>query len=812
MNKATITKLPFALSLAFAASGFAALVDEVAAARFLAIPLGADAHAVAAVLSSLLIGFAIGGALSGALLARGVEARRFALITEAALAACALLAPFTIPALEPLIARAGGFLAIDSLTFQILRFALALAATLPAAICMGATFPIALRLARAAGAEVAPAAASVYAANTFGATLGAAAAGFVLLPFLGYMGTFHFAAGANIVSFILIYARAERSSSLDEAPFERGAAPPASILLATFAAGFFAFGLEVLFTRVAIGVFGASTYAFTAVLVAFLLGITVGAPFAKRYENDFLKITKALGIALGAAAILALSGLWGFQLYTGVRSVFEPGNLFPQLASPWMLPLYQTAVSMLLFLPPTIALGAAFPLAVAAARAAGSPPDQAAGAVYAYNTAGSLLGTLLATFVLLPIAGLANSIMGIGLVAVVAAAVILQKRAAHAAAIAILYIALCGALWFFSNKRDPEHTIQFLREGPASTVEVTLSNGDHGPMKSISVNGTVVATEALLDLRLQRLLGHLPALLHPSPKKTLVIGLGSGVTAGALATTPGVERVDIIELERFVVEAAKLFDTTNHGVAGGKNPKVNITIADGRTHLLTTKEYYDVITCDPIHPWVAGAGNLYSRECYEQEKGRLAPGGLVALWLPLYKLRTEDLRVIAKTFTSVFKPSVVYITGYDAILLGGDGEFPRVDGGTLRARFQQIAESLISVEVRSVEELLSGFALDDATFRDYAQNAPQNTDLRPILEFRAPLLYLTNYATEFLSLVKDKIVPPELLFGAGAAIDERRRAAALALRAAAIGAFLAQADANIQRAIQDASDLLRRPR
>lgn len=808
-------RVPVPLLLAFAASGFAALVDEVAAARFLAIPLGADAPAVAAVLASLLIGFAIGGAAGGLLLARGAEARRLALITEALLAACALLAPWTLPSIAPLLAAIGGSMPVDSLAWQFLRFFFALAACLPAATLMGATFPIALRLARAAPESPGESAASsVYAANTMGATLGAAAAGFLLLQFLGYTGTFHFAAGANLFSFLLIYQFSRKSSSLDEAPPADGARVPLAIAAATFAAGFFAFALEVLFTRVAIGVFGASTYAFTAVLVAFLAGIALGAPIAKRYESDARRTRTALGIATGSAAVLAIAGLFAFQFYLGIGNALEPANLFPQFRSPWLLPFYQTAVAMLLFLPPTLALGAAFPLAVAAARGSGAGADRAAGAIYAWNTAGSLAGTLCATFVLLPFAGLSAGILAAGAVAVAASAALLwRERRAAAAAIVFVYLLIAGSLQFTARTNDPSQELLYKREGPASTVIVTESTGDDGRrMRSISSNGTVLATEALLDLRLQRLLGHLPALLHPSPRKTLVIGLGSGVTAGALATTPGVERVDIIEIEKYVVDAARLFDRVNGGIVADKSGKVNITIADGRSHLLTTRERYDVITCDPIHPWVAGAGNLYSRDCFEQERARLAPGGLSALWLPLYKLRTDDIRVIAKTFTSVYSNSIVYITGYDAILIGADGPLPRVDAAELRARFLQIEPSLRAVEVRTMEELLSGFAMDDATFRAWAGDASLNTDMNPILEFRAPLLYLTNYATEFLAEVRARVVAPELLFGAAAAIDARQLAAASALRSEAISAFLAHADTEIRRAITDASNALRKNR
>ncbi len=801
--------LPFGLSFAFFASGFAALVDEVAAARFLSIPLGADAPALAAVLSALLVGFALGGAGAGWLLARGVEARRLGLVLEAGLVVCALAAPFALPAVAPFVAAAGAALGLTSPAFHGVRFLIALAVCLPPALLMGATFPVALRLARASGLEGAPAASAVYAPNTLGAAAGALAAGFVALPFVGYGGAFALAALANALSFLAILRWAPRSSSLDEAPVRDRSPVPVAPLVATFVAGLSAFTMEVLLARAAITVFGASTYAFTAVLVAFLLGLSLGAPLARSAGTDPAVARRRLGHALLAAGALLVAGVLGFRFYLGLDDPFRASNRFPQLAQPWMLPLYQAVVSLLLLLPPALALGAAFPLAVAAARGRGASEDRAAGAVYASNTLGALAGTLLATFVLLPQLGTRYGLAVAILALAVGAGVALWPRTA----LTLLLPPLVFVLIALRSAPPAGTTPLFFREGVASTVSVESSAGADGrPMRSISVNGTVVATEGLLDLRLQRTLGHLPALLHPAPKRTLVIGLGSGVTAGALARTPGVESTRIVELEPFVVEAARLFGETNHGVAAGGLPGVEIEVGDGRTHLLATDVRYDVITCDPIHPWVAGAGNLYSRECFRAERERLAPGGVVALWLPLYKLRTEDLRVVAKTFTAELSPCALYVTGYDAILIGGDGALPTVDVAALRERFARVAEDLREVEIHDVEELLSGFAMDDAALRAFAGDAPSNTDARPLLEYRAPMLYLTSYATEFLADVRRRTVDPRELFGSAAGIDPAAAARAVERRGRAIDRFLEQVQGDVRAAIAAASAALREPR
>lgn len=802
-------QLPRGLTAAFALSGFAALVNEVAAARWLAIPIGADAPAVAAVLSALLVGFAIGGFGAATLLARGAEARRTAIVLEAGLAFCALLSPLAFPALSPVVARGGDALGLESGAFLWFRFGAALLACLPPALLMGATFPVALRLARAHGLADLEASTAVYGPNTLGAALGAIACGFVILPLGGYLAAVVAACAASALAALLFMKSAHSSSAWDEAPAAPKASIPPQVLAATFLAGAAAFALEVLLTRCAITVFGASTYAFTSVLVAFLLGLALGAPLARRAGEGAAQAQRGLAIALAAAAALTVAGIYGFRLYLGLDDPFRASNRFPALPAPWLLPVYQGVVSSLLLLPPAAALGAAFPLAVAAARAHGASADRAAGLVYGFNTLGSLAGTLVATFVVLPQIGTRYG---------TAAAVVTLSTAAFLAALPragwTLAAAPLALLLLLTRSTPPEGiTPKFFNEGMSSTVSVDDARGADGrDLRSISVNGTVVATQGLLDLRLQRLLGHLPALLHPEPARTLVIGLGSGVTAGSLATTPGVQSTRIVEMESFVVEAAKLFDSANRGVASGSLPGVKITILDGRTHLLATKERYEVVTCDPIHPWVAGAGNLYSRECFQQERAVMAPGGLAALWLPLYKLRTDDLRVVVRTWCDVFRSTSLYVTGYDAILLGADGPWPQVELERLRPRFEQVRPFLEEVEIRSVEELLSGFALDDAGLRAFAADAPANTDARPILEYRAPLLYLTDYAVEFLADVRRKSLDPAALFGARASIDPQVRARAADQRARAIEAFLGRLPASTRDAIAAASQVLREPR
>jgi spermidine synthase len=301
--------------------------------------------------------------------------------------------------------------------------------------------------------------------------------------------------------------------------------------------------------------------------------------------------------------------------------------------------------------------------------------------------------------------------------------------------------------------------VLFYGEGVESIVSVIRVKGGE---QAFVTNGRVEASTHLQAQQIQFTLGHLPMLLNPEPRQVLVVGMGSGMTAGATSVHPTVERVTLVEIEPEVRGVARTFDAYNHRVLD--NPKVSVVLNDGRNFLLTTDRMFDVITADPIHPWFRGAGYLYSSEYFALAAGHLRPGGVIAQWLPIYELTPDDLRSVVKTFQLHFPYTVMWLAHYDAVILGSASPF-LIDESELERRLAEpaVAGDLTRVSMGSATDLLSYFVMGTDGMRRFAQNATLNTDDRLYLEFSAPFSIATPAVmaanVQALTALRENILP-----------------------------------------------------
>jgi spermidine synthase len=436
-----------------------------------------------------------------------------------------------------------------------------------------------------------------------------------------------------------------------------------------------------------------------------------------------------------------------------------------QSLSPAYVESVQFVASVLVLLPTTLLIGATFPCAVAACAAPSEHIGQDVGRLYALNTRGAIAGATVAGFVLVPALGIHASIKagivinlllaallcipgprpvtrwrwgggGVAL-AVAAAAVFIpawdqQLMSTGPAIYAKAYLEQSKTAGMSAALRTDE--LLSYRDGPSATVAVTRD----GDQLSLRVNGKVDASTNPADMPTQLMLGHLPLLLHPDPRAVLVIGLGGGTTAGAVARHPA-ERLDVVEIEPAVIEASAFFTRENGDVL--KDSRLRMTIADGGNYLLTTPERYDVIISEPSNPWIGGIASLFSVEFFELARQRLRPGGIMAQWVQAYSLPPVDYQMIVKTFGSVFPAtSVWHITAGDYLLLGRMAPAP-IDLALLAARYEAnpaLRRDLESIEVRAWPGVLGYFMLGEADAVRYSGGAPLNTDDRLPLEFSAP--------------------------------------------------------------------------
>ena len=558
----------------FAVSGAAALIYEVVWTRLLTLHMGHGLAAASTVLAAFMGGLAAGAGAAGRYAGRLPPRRAVQLYAslEMAIAVLALVMPLLLIAVRPLLASAyadgnGGA------TFVFVRLASSVLLLCVPAAAMGATFPIASRWIVRNAATAAQDAGALYAANTLGAAAGAVLAGFSLIPALGLRGTTFVGVALNVIAaggawFLARGAADAVTASVDPvspkgAPHrkakteERPLAPANAPLLAAAAlgaSGFASLTLQVVWTRLLVQILGPTTYAFSTVVAIFIIGIaggaTIGSRLAARAKSPGVGLACALLISAGLA-LAAASGV-DWALLTIGEIVSKPGYQFADVLR------REIVLVSVLLLPMTIAFGAAFPFAVALAGGNDDSVTEHIGLVYAVNTLGAILGSMLAGFVLVPAIGLHLTIRMVAALSALMAIVILVRSprttggwigfalaAGVGVAIAIVphwnrSLLSSGAYKYAPAMRGPSLETSLTagellsyREGSTGTVAVRKLTGTI----SLAIDGKVDASNAG-DMLTQRMLAHVPLLLHPNPARVAVLGLGSGVTLGSALRHP----------------------------------------------------------------------------------------------------------------------------------------------------------------------------------------------------------------------------------------------------------------------------------
>ncbi len=767
------------LFLCFFLSGATGLIYEVVWLRMLGLVFGHTVYAVTAVLAAFMGGLALGSALFAQRAARMRNLIRAYGWLELGIGIYAVLIPMLLSggtALYLALHRALGlsYQALTGVQFIIVFVLLLVPTTL-----MGGTLPILSQALVKKEGSVGRLVGALYAVNTFGAVAGTVLAGYALIPSLGNQATITLAAAVNLAigGLALAWSRSRWAAQWGggQAPEGRPApagragvvSPPVSRLGVGLTVG--ALGLsgavamlyEVTWTRALALVIGSSTYAFTAMLVAFLVGIAGGSAlyawgWGKRPASPGLFGGLQAGIALAVVLILL-----GFER---MPEVFLAALRWSD--APAFVQVVQFGVSAGTLLLATLLIGATFPCAVAVATREVARVGQAVGQLYAVNTVGAVVGTVLTGFVLIPALGVQAAIttgvvvnLGMAAVLVATASGLPAVRRWAGAGLALLacagvllippwdprVMASGPAVYAHGYLEDAErartslgsvlraHEMLFYSDGLSSTVSVNRE-GQHIFLR---VNGKTDAGTAG-DMQTQQMLGHLPLLVHPDPKDVLVIGLGSGVTAGMVARHP-IERLDIAEIEPAVAVAAdRFFAEVNGNVL--RDPRVRTIIVDARNFLLTTPHRYDVIISEPSNPWIGGVASLFSLEFFDLAREHLRPGGLMVQWVQGYHLLPDDLRMVVRTFRKAFPATSIWHTsGGDFVLLGRQESTP-LDLGLVKARYEsnRMARDLDHAGTTSWPSALGYFLLTERDAARYAEDAALNTDDRLPLEFSAP--------------------------------------------------------------------------
>ncbi len=692
----------------FFVSGATGLVYEVTWSRRLELSFGSTQYSIGVVLAAYMAGMGLGAWRFGRIADRaGSPARRYALI-EAGIGAYGLVAPWVLDGVEALYVALGGHGGVA------LKAVLGLVALLPPTILMGATLPVLSRALVRGRGDAQSAVGVLYGLNTLGGMVGAVLAGLWLVQWLGMDATSRFTGGVNLMLAALVFGVGARFApdvaAVDDAEEVRDmdgeSAPDSALartwrlraaLAATFAVGAIALALEVAWTRALGSGFGATAHGFTIVLAATLLGIGLGSLAIARQPGDERAPLFPLALALLLLGLSSCGFLLGFDRLPG---------LFFLIVQPRVLGYEQLlavlfGVSALVVLPATLAMGIAFPLSVQLATASAERAGRSVGRVYLANTAGAILGSLAGSFALVPWLGsqgvIRISVFG---AALAAAGVSLvsgafggwTRRRQTLVALPALVLLLLGALLPGWDMRrldlDPMRIRQQLPRGPGEFADVLVHGGlkqlyareglnalvsvrQSGTTKVLMIGGKADASTPV-DMQSQILVAAVPLIAAQKVARVLVIGAGSGVTARVASEFPGVERVDVVEIEPAMVEAAqRFFGPENHDVFA--RDSVKVIYEDGRTHLLASGETYDVIISEPTNPFISGVANLFTLENYANARARLAPGGMYLQWVQTYSSSDWMARAMIRTFLESFEyVDLWWSSPDDLLLLGSD--------------------------------------------------------------------------------------------------------------------------------------------
>jgi spermidine synthase len=767
----------------FFMSGACGLMHEIVWTRLFRHVLGNSTYATSMVLCTFMGGLALGGLLGGMIMSRK---RLPTLPTFAALelgvAVCGAAMPMALELMQPLYGALYKTAQNAPVLLNLGRFVFSGTLLLLPATLMGATLPVlSAHLARHS-ADKGKAIGQLYASNTLGAVVGAFCTGFIILPQLGVTGTVVTASAGNLLLAAAILAMGRRFDSPDASPaacaeeaaqrsLENSAAHPAlysraattALLLGYGFSGFAALSYEVCWTRVLAMMIGSSVYAFTMILTVFIAGLALGSAVCSRYADRFRDPLLALAavqcaIAFSSLAALPVLGEMPFRITRAIAH-FSTGF--------WSLTFVELGFVSMVMLPPTAFMGAAFPLAVRVFNLRNNDVPLSVGTVYSSNTLGTILGSFAAGFVLIPWAGVRNTLLlsvGINVltgVAFLAFSPSLRGWRKASAQFSPLALLVGGVFlmpsWsiealtfgpFYEALRLPESTVQSSLELSAIAAKRRVLFHADGPDATITVKEFDDASRALYingkpdasshgDLPSQLLVAHLPLMAHRKPEDVLVVGLASGVTAGS-ATLHPVARVDCLEISPTMIEASHFFDEFNNRPLD--NPKVNLVVADGRNHLAMSGKLYDVIISEPSNPYFAGVADLFTREYFSLMRHSLKPGGVACAWVQAYLIDLESFRSIVATFREVFPHMTFWKSLKGDCMMVGSLEPIRMDWDVLSGRMEdvRIATDLQRIGISSPADLLGHFMADGQDLAGLTGNASIHTDDNVLIEYAAP--------------------------------------------------------------------------
>jgi len=737
-------------------SGLVSLILQIAWLKMLTLVFGNTVWAVSTLLTVFMAGLALGSWLFGKIADRLGSPLKLYGVIEGLIGIIGLIVPLIFANIHtlyrPLYQMTGG----DNLSLGLLKFILAFMILIIPTALMGGTLPL---LAKEIARDFSKASGSIgllYTVNTFGAVVGTFISGMFMLPFLGLRKTVFIAVMVNLVILVIVFILTRREKIHFVWPkFQRikiSRESTSYILWVFFGCGFAGLAYEILWNRILVLNIGTNVYAYAAMLVIYLLGITLGSGIMSYYAPRLKNPGAIFALFQFLIALYVIFQIKQFGSLSvtmeGISASFNQANYTVYILS-LLLGIGQVIIL------PTVLFGACFPLAVRLFIKTKQDLGKETGLLYSFNTLGTIGGSFIAGFVILPTLGVQNGLLVIASLNILLGTLLLLKSKIETPKAAILSLTVIigfifMALLFVEKnevimksstfRSDDNVKVKLLNfsEDIYATVAVEERKDVSGIWRSLSMNGVNVAGTSSELFTIQKLQGHLPLLLHKDPRKVLHIGFGSGGTAWAVSRYP-VDKIIIAEISKSIIKkASKYFTDVNHNVL--QDPRVKIHFTDGRNFVLANQEKFDVILSDSIHPRFSGNGSLYTYEYYQLLREKLNHGGVVSQWLPFYNITPHNLRMILKSFYQVFPfTSVWYINStfnsYVIVVGKKDNKYIDISNMAAMLKIPGVRADLKEISAESPYKILDYFLFANEKVGDFVRDAPLHTDNNMAVEY-----------------------------------------------------------------------------
>ena len=761
--------------LIFILSGASALIYEVIWMRQLTLVFGSTVFATSTVLTAFMAGLALGSYYFGRKIDESkMSPLKLYAILEVGIGGFCIIWPLLLSVLTAIYVLIYRHITTEFYTLSLIRFVLTFGILLVPSTLMGGTLPVLTRFFVKRLEQLGTNIGILYALNTFGAVIGTVAAGFILIEAFGITWSLRVAIiinlGVALVAWILALlahnieedeetAIVHETTDSDE-PTEQPQQirigtwhiqERTLVLLAIGISGFCALAYEVLWTRIFVFFLGSTTYAFATMLAAFLFGIALGSMVFSRWVDRIQQPLIAFGIVQLGIGLFALVLMPAFESLYGITYALQStfgGSRFWTFFSCFLV------MSL-----PTFLMGASFPLVTKIYTGNTRQLGRSIGNVYAVNTVGSILGAFCAGFILIPLLNIRPSIIlavmlntTIGFLLVMTgwqatkvqkATTVKQVTQGIGIGVPILNIGFAIILLLTLNQPLFLKSTIFKTQRPGDTVvdykeeiDATVTTlKDEEDVYRLYVDANQAADASRWDSPSHRVIAHLPLLLHPNPRRALVVGFGMGLTSYSI-TQHGVQ-VDAIELSKGVISAAREhFIDVNGNIF--ENRLFNYSINDGRNHILMTEKKYDMVSTGIIHPLVsAGSSNIYTADFYRLCRRILTEDGVMCQWVPLHRLPEAHFKMIVRTFRHVFPETTLwYKYTPDFVILIGTLERLTINYKDFieRAKIPSIQKGLAEDDLDGLS-LLDSFMMGPKDVSKYVGPGPIHTDDRPRLEF-----------------------------------------------------------------------------